>query len=114
MERVEMRQQTHAKRRRGFTLIELLVVIAIIALLAALLLPALIRSKEQARKTTCLTHLRQLGIVVQQYTSDHQERMPSSAIAVPESNGAFGGWMWYAKVGHVRTSYDLRNGTIFP
>ena len=64
--------------RRGFTLIELLVVIALIALLAALLLPALSRSKQSARRIACLNHLKQLALATVLYGMDHDHSYPSS------------------------------------
>jgi prepilin-type N-terminal cleavage/methylation domain-containing protein/prepilin-type processing-associated H-X9-DG protein len=64
-------QRTPGTRLRGFTLIELLVVIAIIAILAAILFPVFSQAREAARKTSCLSNLRQLGMAVRMYFQDN-------------------------------------------
>ena len=69
--------------RRGFTLIELLVVIAIIAILAALLFPTFAKVRDNARRASCQSNLRQISMAVMQYTQDNEEHYPVGNYVAP-------------------------------
>jgi len=76
------------RSKRGFTLIELLVVIAIISILAAILFPVFARARENARRSSCVSNLKQMGLGFMMYTQDFDEHMPNGFNTYP-SAGAY-------------------------
>ena len=87
-----------AQQMRGFTLIELLVVIAIISILASILFPVFARARENARRSSCLSNLKQMGLAMMQYTQDYDERLapeqsPNNPHVLP--NGSSTNMLWF-------------------
>lgn len=91
--------KANRSRLGGFTLIELLVVIAVIAILMAILLPALQRAKGQAKKVICSSNLKQVATSMHMYGNDHDAKLPL--------NGA-GNWLW--DVAYSTTDYIINTG----
>ena len=74
---------------KGFTLIELLVVIAIIAILAGMLLPALARAREEARKAVCKSNIKQIGLAVSMYMTDYDQFYPTRGLNLTVNTNNF-------------------------
>lgn len=94
-------------RRNAFTLIELLVVIAIISVLAAILFPVFARARENARRASCMSNLKQIGLGIMQYTQDYDERYPTYRVPDASSNYAADPYGWVDSIQPYVKSYQL-------
>ncbi len=92
--------QSISKRPKSsaFTLIELLVVIAIIAILAAILFPAFARARENARKTSCMSNMKQMGLGIIQYAQDYDEKYPQGYFYKDNAGDTQGYVQWSGSV----------------
>lgn len=97
------------RKTKGFTLIELLIVIAIISLLAAILFPVFARARDNARRATCISNLKQIGLGVMQYLQDYDETYPlrdyrvPSGVPGPDGEILFDTWVFWTQTLHPYT-----------
>jgi prepilin-type N-terminal cleavage/methylation domain-containing protein len=104
--------------RAGFTLVELLVVIAIIGILAALLMPALSKAKNQASKVTDLNNLKQIMVALHVYTADSGDALPppnwdNGGFNGADGNGTFAGWLYKPDLAASGTNRYVISGGVF-
>jgi prepilin-type N-terminal cleavage/methylation domain-containing protein len=104
------------KNTRAFTLVELLVVIAIIAILAAMLLPALAAAKQKGYRAVDLNNLKQLGVAVNLYTTDNRDWMPWPNWAAGEQNASPPqGWLYtFNAQTNGPAQYQVQTGSFWP
>jgi prepilin-type N-terminal cleavage/methylation domain-containing protein len=101
---MNLSRRESSSHKAGFTLVELLVVIAIIAILAAMILPALTSAKEKARRAQCISNLHQVGVGLRMYGDDNKDRLPY------HSEGS-GTWFWDLHRQHAELLLRMTGGS---